>query len=99
MGNVGTTEEALALKAKGEVSVVVVYAPWCKFCQAMEDEFDKVAGVAGVPTYKFRGDEQRDFVGSELNTQSFPTINLITASGEVVKYESEARSASDIAAF
>merc|ERR1719454_1642449 len=95
----GSNDEALALKAKGEASVMVVYAPWCQFCQAMEDEFDKVSGVAGVPTYKFRGDEEREFVSANLNTQSFPTINIITAEGKLIKYESEERDAEDIAAF
>jgi len=92
-------DEALALTTKGEPSVLVVYAPWCEYCQAMEDEFDKLSGVAGVPTYKFRGDEEREFVSANLNTESFPTINIITAEGQVIKYDSDERGAADIAAF
>jgi phosphoadenosine phosphosulfate reductase len=95
----GSNDEALALKAKGEASVMVVYAPWCQFCQGMEEEFDKVADTAGVTAYKFRGDEERKFVQENLNTESFPTINVITSSGEVIKYESEERTADKIAAF
>merc|ERR1711896_50630 len=30
-----------------------------------------VAGAAGMPVYKFRGDEQREFVEANLNTTSF----------------------------
>jgi len=94
------TPEAVAdVKGKGEESLLVVYAPWCQFCQAMEPEFDKVSAAAGVPTYKFRGDEQREFVGAELNTKSFPTINFIGADGTAVKYESEDRSVEAITAF
>ena len=57
----------------------------------MEDEFDKFADVADVPTYKFRGDEERAFVEANLNTKSFPTVNFISADGKVTKYESEVR--------
>merc|ERR1719258_287482 len=92
-------DDALALTTKGEPSVLVVYAPWCQYCQAMEDEFDKVSGVAGVPTYKFRGDEQREFVDANLNTKSFPTINFVGADGSVTKYESEDRSVDALKAF
>jgi phosphoadenosine phosphosulfate reductase len=93
-----TPDDALAIKAKGP-SAVVVYAPWCQFCQALEPEFEKLSAAAGVPVYKFRGDEQRDFVTANFNTQSFPTINVVTSKGEVLKYESEDRSVDAMAAF
>merc|ERR1719454_725954 len=70
-------EEVAALKASGKEAVVVVYAPWCQFCQAMEDEYEKLADATGMPVYKFRGDEQREFVEATLNTTSFPTINFV----------------------
>merc|ERR1719238_2027229 len=91
-----TPEEVAAVKAKGEEAVVAVYAPWCQFCQKMEDEFEAFAAHSDKPVYKFRGDEVREFVQAELNTQSFPTVNLITADGKAVKYESEERT---VAAF
>jgi len=94
-----TPEDVTALKGEGKEAVVVVYAPWCQFCQAMEEEYSKLAGVSGLPTYKFRGDEQREFVEAEMNTKSFPTINFMTASGELIKYESEDRSVEAMAAF
>ena len=31
--------EVQALVASGKDAVVVVYAPWCQFCQAMEEEY------------------------------------------------------------
>ena len=57
------------------------------FCQYTS----KFADVADVPTYKFRGDEERAFVEANLNTKSFPTVNFISADGKVTKYESEVR--------
>ena len=91
MIELGSTDEVETLKGSGKDAMVVVYAPWCQFCQKMEDEFDKFADVADVPTYKFRGDEERAFVEANLNTNSFPTINFISADGKVTKYESEVR--------
>ena len=52
-----------------------------------------------VPVYKFRGDEQRDFVSAEMNTASFPTINYIKPDGTAVKYESEERTVEAMTAF
>jgi len=94
------TEAAVAdVKGKGEESLLVVYAPWCQFCQAMEGEYDKLSEAGGFPTYKFRGDEQRDFVSANLNTASFPTINFVAADGTVTKYESEDRSVEAMKGF
>jgi len=65
----------------------------------MEEEYDKLADASGLPVYKFRGDEEREFVKANLNTQSFPTINYIDASGKAIKYESEDRSVGAMAEF
>ncbi len=97
--NIASNEEALNIINAGNEAVVVVYAPWCQFCQAMEEEYAKFAESATVPVYKFRGDEEREFVQEKLNTKSFPTVNFIKSDGSVVKYESEARTAADFADF
>jgi len=34
-----------------------------------------------------------------MNTESFPTINYLSASGELIKYESDERTAAAIAEF
>jgi len=94
-----TEEDVKAVTGKGEEAMLVVYAPWCQFCQAMEDEYSKLSEAAGIPTYKFRGDEQREYVEANLNTKSFPTINFVAADGTVTKYESEKRSVEDLKAF
>eukprot|EP00573_Skeletonema_grethae_P008834 CAMPEP_0201709710 /NCGR_PEP_ID=MMETSP0578-20130828/58245_1 /ASSEMBLY_ACC=CAM_ASM_000663 /TAXON_ID=267565 /ORGANISM="Skeletonema grethea, Strain CCMP 1804" /LENGTH=448 /DNA_ID=CAMNT_0048198697 /DNA_START=62 /DNA_END=1408 /DNA_ORIENTATION=+ len=97
--NIASTDEAKEIIGSGKEAIVAVYAPWCQFCQGMEEEFAKYAESAGVPVYKFRGDEERDFVQANMNTESFPTVNFIKADGSVVKYDSEARSADDFANF
>ena len=83
-------DDVLAVKD----GIVVVYAPWCQFCQGMEESYEKFAAEAakkGVTVAKYRGDEDRDFVQSKFNTESFPTINVIKG-GKATKYESEDRS-------
>ena len=97
--NIASNDEALDIIKSGKEAIIAVYAPWCQFCQGMEEEFAKYAESAGVPVYKFRGDEEREFVGENLNTKSFPTVNFVKADGSVVKYESEDRKAEDFANF
>merc|ERR1712094_116826 len=55
--------------------------------------------ATGMPVYKFRGDEQREFVEANLNTSSFPTINYVGADGKPIKYESEVRTVEAMADF
>lgn len=86
-----SVDAALEVKNAGKPSVMVVYAPWCQYSQAMEDEYEKFAAESGVDVFSFRGDEVRDFVQAELNTNSFPTVNVIKPDGTAVKYESEVR--------
>eukprot|EP00429_Kryptoperidinium_foliaceum_P070355 CAMPEP_0176056286 /NCGR_PEP_ID=MMETSP0120_2-20121206/28028_1 /TAXON_ID=160619 /ORGANISM="Kryptoperidinium foliaceum, Strain CCMP 1326" /LENGTH=437 /DNA_ID=CAMNT_0017389789 /DNA_START=13 /DNA_END=1326 /DNA_ORIENTATION=- len=88
-----STDDALKVKGSGKPSVMVVYAPWCQFSQKMEDEYEKFAAEYGgdVDIYSFRGDEEREFVQANLNTKSFPTVNVIKPDGTAVKYESEVR--------
>lgn len=88
-----------SLVASGGESLMVVYAPWCQFCQKMEEDFEKLAAEGGISLYKYRGDEDREFVSSELNTASFPTINLVTKDGKVIKYDSEKRDVASLKAF
>ena len=85
-----TQDEALAMKD----GVMVVYAPWCQFCQGMEEAYEKFAADAaakGITVAKYRGDEDRDFVQSNFNTEWSPTINVIKG-GKATKYEWEDRS-------
>ena len=52
----------------------------------------------GVTVYKFRGDEEREYVGAKMNTASFPTVNKLVG-GKFVKYDSEDRTVSALKAF
>lgn len=93
-----TPEEAMALKKSGKAAAVVVYAPWCPYSQAMEEEYEKFAKEmeGQLDVYKLRGDEIREFVIKEYNTQSFPTVDVVKPDGSVIKYQSEQR---DVASF
>ncbi|KAG7374224.1 phosphoadenosine phosphosulfate reductase [Nitzschia inconspicua] len=88
-----SVDAAIQVKDAGKPSVVVVYAPWCQYSQKMEDEFESFAEKYGgeIDIYSFRGDEEREFVQANLNTKSFPTVNVVKPDGTVVKYESEVR--------
>ncbi len=97
--NIESNDEALEIVKSGKPAVIAVYAPWCQFCQKMEDEYAKFADSADVEVYKFRGDEVREFVQSNLNTESFPTVNVVKADGSVIKYESEERTVDAFKAF
>lgn len=94
-----TTDAATEVLKGGKASVMVVYAPWCQFSQVMEEEFENFAKDSDMDVFSFRGDEQREFVGDNLNTKSFPTINIIKPDGTAVKYESEVRTVEAIKEF
>mmetsp|Transcript_5257 Transcript_5257/g.10021 ORF Transcript_5257/g.10021 Transcript_5257/m.10021 type:complete len:436 (-) Transcript_5257:266-1573(-) len=97
--NIATKESVLEIKNSGKASMIAVYAPWCQFCQKMEDEFSQFAAQADIDVYKFRGDEERDFVQANLNAKSFPTVNIVKPDGSVVKYDSEERTVAAFNAF
>lgn len=90
---ISSVDEAIKVKESGKPAIVTVYAPWCQYSQAMEDQFEEFAkSVDGkIDVYSFRGDEEREFVMENLNTKSFPTVNVIKPDGTAVKYESEVR--------
>jgi len=97
--NISSADEAIEITKAGKAAVITVYAPWCQFCQGMEDEYSKFASEADVDVFKFRGDEVRDFVSQNLNTESFPTVNVVKPDGTIVKYESEDRTVEAFKAF
>lgn len=75
---IATSDDALQIMQRGKDAVVVVYAPWCQFSQQMEDEYEAFAAKmkGQMDVYTFRGDDVRDFVMANLNTNSFPTVNV-----------------------
>merc|ERR1711862_555258 len=97
--NISSSSEAMKVINSGEPSVIVVYAPWCKFCQDMEEEFNEFAKTTNIGVYKFRGDELRDFVRKNLNTESFPTVNFVDCDGSLIKYKSDERTVKSFKSF
>lgn len=94
-----TPNEAIEVINSNKSGVIVVYAPWCPHCQAMEEEYAKFAEVSDVDVYKFRGDELRDFVCQNLNTDIFPTVNMVKPDGTVIKFNSKERTVDKFKAF
>jgi len=98
---IDSEDELMGIKDKEMGSLVVVYAPWCQFCQAMEGSFEEASKSEGMELFnfiKFRGDTRREFVQANLQTQSFPTIGFMK-NGVFQKYESEDRSVGALRRF
>ncbi|XP_077243677.1 5'-adenylylsulfate reductase 2, chloroplastic-like [Tasmannia lanceolata] len=97
-------ENLLRLENRREPWVVVLYAPWCRFCQAMEASYvelgDKLAG-SGIKVGKFQADgEQKPFAEKELQLVSFPTILFFPKhASRPIKYPSEKRDVDSLLAF
>ncbi|KAF2303726.1 hypothetical protein GH714_021484 [Hevea brasiliensis] len=97
-------ENLLRLENRKEPWIVVLYAPWCQFCQGMEQSYlelaDKLAG-SGVKVGKFRADgDQKEFAKQELQLGSFPTILLFPKhSSRPIQYPSEKRDVDSLMTF
>lgn len=97
-------ENMLRMDERKEPWLVVLYAPWCKFCQGMEESYVALAGKLGplgVKVAKFRADgEQKEFAKRELQLGSFPTILFFPKhSSQAIKYPSEKRDVESLMAF
>jgi len=82
--------DAEATAKGGKPTLLVTYAPWCQFCQGMEEEFEQFAAQYGdkIEIAKYRGDEDREFVKTNLLAEAFPTITLIDKDGSKKKMDS-----------
>jgi adenylyl-sulfate reductase (glutathione) len=79
-------------------TLVVLYAPWCRFCQAMEESYQEVAtqmaGNSNLRIAKFQADVERDFASTKFGLKTFPHIAFLPSSGvsgSAIKYPSERR--------
>lgn len=84
--------------------IVVLYAPWCPFCQAMEASYNVLAeelSDSDVLVGKFRADgDQKSFAQLELQLSSFPTILFFPKNSlKAIKYPSEQRDVASLIAF
>jgi adenylyl-sulfate reductase (glutathione) len=92
---------ALKSGARDRDTMVVLYAPWCQFCQGMEASYNEVAeefkaAGSSLRVAKFQADVERDFAASEFGLKTFPQIVMLPkggAAGTVVKFPSERRDA------
>lgn len=97
--------EKLAKSARRESSwIVVLYAPWCPYCQAMESSFNALAeelSGSKVLVGKFNADkENKAFAMSDLQLKSFPTILFFSKNlPNPIKYPSEQRDVDSLLAF
>ncbi|KAG1679266.1 hypothetical protein FOA52_009296 [Chlamydomonas sp. UWO 241] len=96
----GMTKEQVHAMVDGnrsEDTLLVLYAPWCPFCQAMEPAYAALASElsgSSVKVAKYQADIDRDFCTEKLGLKTFPTIVLMPkGSGALIKYPSERRDA------
>uniref|UniRef100_A0A1D1XL14 adenylyl-sulfate reductase (glutathione) n=1 Tax=Anthurium amnicola TaxID=1678845 RepID=A0A1D1XL14_9ARAE len=97
-------ENLLKLENRREPWLVVLYAPWCRFCQAMEGSYMELAEkleASGVKVAKFRADgDQKPFAEKELQLGSFPTVLFFPRNTpKPIKYPSEKRDVDSLLAF
>jgi adenylyl-sulfate reductase (glutathione) len=85
----------LADGARDKDTLVVLYAPWCQFSQAMEGSYDELAQQlqgSHVRVAKFQADTDREFAQERFGLKTFPTIVMLPkATNQVVRYPSERR--------
>lgn len=97
-------ENLIRMENRKEPWLVVLYAPWCRFCQAMEGSYmelaEKLSG-SGIKVGKFQADgDQKPFAQQELQLGSFPTILFFPKyASRPIKYPSEKRDVESLLAF
>uniref|UniRef100_A0A0D3ASN9 Thioredoxin domain-containing protein n=1 Tax=Brassica oleracea var. oleracea TaxID=109376 RepID=A0A0D3ASN9_BRAOL len=97
-------ENLMKLENRKEPWIVVLYAPWCPFFQAMEASYAELADKlarSGVKVVKFIADgDQKEFAKQELQLGSFPTILVFPKnSSRPIKYPSEKRDVDSLTSF
>ena len=86
-----TTEQLKQKIQNGEDFVLDLFATWCGPCKIMLNNLSKVneslinesAGAPKYNIYKYDIDSDRDFVMSEMNIRSVPTIKIFKEGQEV----------------
>eukprot|EP00892_Ulva_mutabilis_P006785 jgi/Ulvmu1/4479/UM002_0204.1 len=86
--------EALAGGDRDKDTMVVLYAPWCQFCQGLEPTYNAVAeSIAGekLRVAKYQADIDKEYAQS-IGLGTFPTILFLpNNSDKIVKFTSDRR--------
>jgi len=86
---------AMASGGRDKDTLVVLYAPWCKFCQGLEPAYGELAEAmkgSGVRVAKYQADVDRDYVADAFGLKTFPTLVMLPkAGGAPIKYPSDRR--------
>eukprot|EP00249_Psilotum_nudum_P017445 c26327_g1_i2 orf=182-1570(+) len=105
---VNLTREQIEMLARSEQRntswIIVLYAPWCPYCQAMDASYIAFAdqfSSSNLLVGKFRADgENKAFAELELQLKSFPTILFFPKKlSRAIKYPSEQRDVDSLFAF
>jgi len=94
--------ESMLKGGASEDTMVVVYAPWCQFCQGFEETYNELAGSAGpVKMVKFNGDgDMKEFVQTNMEMQTYPAIYMFPKHKEsYIKYPTDRRDDEFLKAF
>ncbi|KAK9865085.1 hypothetical protein WJX84_003630 [Apatococcus fuscideae] len=84
-------------ESRKQATMVVLYAPWCQFSQAMEESYNELAEQyaargSDVRIAKFQADTDRQFSTKTFGLQTFPTLVMLPRSTSgYIKYPSERR--------
>jgi adenylyl-sulfate reductase (glutathione) len=84
-------------------TVLVLYAPWCQFCQGMEASYEELAQQlkgGKVRVAKYQADTDKEWAKANAGLTTFPSIVVLPKSGAAfVKYPSERRDADSLGMF
>lgn len=68
-------------------TIVVLYAPWCKFCKAMEEGYEvlaeRMSGSETLRVAKFQADVEREFAAERFGLKTFPQIVMLPQAGRI----------------
>jgi len=70
---IGTTPQKEKVNSIAPDTVLIFYAPWCGYCKAAMDEFEKAVDTGNGKIVLINGDENRDLM-TKYGVNGFPTI-------------------------
>lgn len=95
--------EALVGGKRDKDTLLVLYAPWCQFCQALEPNYEALAADlkgSHVRVAKYQADVDKDWAKANAGLTTFPSIVFLPKAKEgLVKYPSERRDPETLGMF